>query len=466
MDLPTVTESGVPLPTKITLVRVKYGSVFFVAGFARDLREHTRMMDEIERKTHLLQTVNRMLTTMLTSTTDTFYSDLLHALEIMAGAVRADRAYIWQNFEKNGRLCCRQVFEYSSSLLAQQGKDFTLETVYSESVPEWEEALSQGICINGRVSDLSANEQAMLVPQHILSILVAPIFIKGAFWGFIGFDDCHVTRRFSGGEETILRSAGELIAEAMVRNNLEEDLYDSAKSLRRALTAAEAASLAKSEFLSNMSHEMRTPLNAVIGMTAIGLRSAEAERKNYALERIEEASTHLLGVINDILDMSKIESGKLELSPVEFNFEQMLQKVITVISYRVNEKRQQFLVNVDSGVPRFVVGDDQRLTQIITNLLANASKFTPELGEIRLDVSLIGEESGVSEIKVEVADSGIGISPEQQAKLFQSFQQAESGISREFGGTGLGLAISKRLVEMMGGRIWVESEQGKGARFI
>ncbi len=459
-------KEGAAIPTTVTLVRVKYGDDYFVAGFMRDLREHKRMMDEIERKTHLLQTVNRMLSTMLTSTTDTFYQDLLHALEIMAGAVGADRAYIWQNFIKNGRLYCRQIFEHSSIALSQQGKAFTMETSYSDSLPEWEAALSQGLCINGKVRELSDKEQAMLVPQHILSILVAPIFIRGEFWGFIGFDDCHIERRFYGSEEATLRSAGELIASALVRNDLEEDLYDAAISLRRALTMAEAANTAKSEFLSNMSHEMRTPLNAVIGMTAIGLRSADAERKNYALERIEEASTHLLGVINDILDMSKIEAGKLELSPVEFNWEQMLQKVITVISYRMNEKQQRFTVNVDGNVPRFVVGDDQRLTQIITNLLANASKFTPDKGEIQLGVSLLGEKSGVSEIKIEVADSGIGISTEQQAKLFQSFQQAENGISREYGGTGLGLAISKQLVEMMGGRIWVESEPGKGARFI
>jgi signal transduction histidine kinase/DNA-binding response OmpR family regulator len=229
---------------------------------------------------------------------------------------------------------------------------------------------------------------------------------------------------------------------------------------------ADKANAAKGTFLATMSHEIRTPLNTVIGMTAIGRRSADAERKNYALDKIEEASAHLLGVINDILDMSKIEAGKLELSPVEFNLEHMLQKVITVISYRIGEKKQQFSVNIGGDVPRFVIGDDQRLAQVITNLLANATKFTPEGGEIRLEVSLLGAENGVNEIRVEVADSGIGITPEQQARLFRSFEQAESGISRDFGGTGLGLAISKRLVEMMGGKIWVESEAGKGARFL
>jgi PAS domain S-box-containing protein len=230
--------------------------------------------------------------------------------------------------------------------------------------------------------------------------------------------------------------------------------------------AALAASEAKSSFLATMSHEIRTPLNAIIGMTAIGKKSADMEIKNYTLTKIEDASTHLLGIINDILDMSQIEANKLELSPVEFNFERMLQKVITVINFRMAEKRQMFSVNIDEKVPRLLVGDDQRLAQVITNLLSNAVKFTPQEGEICLTVSLMDRKEDTCKLKFEVADSGIGISPEQQEKLFSAFGQAESGISREFGGTGLGLAISKRIVDMMNGSIWIESEIGKGARFI
>jgi PAS domain S-box-containing protein len=237
-------------------------------------------------------------------------------------------------------------------------------------------------------------------------------------------------------------------------------------SHRQAQEAVLAASEAKSSFLATMSHEIRTPLNAIIGMTAIGKKSADIEVKNYTLTKIDDASTHLLGVINDILDMSKIEANKLELSCVKFNFERMLQKVITVINFRVAEKRQRFLVNIDGKVPHFLVSDDQRLAQVITNLLSNAVKFTPAEGDIFLTVSLAGKESGICEIMIEVADNGIGISPEQQEKLFSEFGQAESGISREFGGTGLGLAISKRIVGMMNGRIWIESEIGKGSRFI
>jgi signal transduction histidine kinase/DNA-binding response OmpR family regulator len=228
---------------------------------------------------------------------------------------------------------------------------------------------------------------------------------------------------------------------------------------------ADAASRSKSDFLANMSHEIRTPMNAIIGMTAIGKSSSDVERKDYAFEKIGDASTHLLGVINDILDMSKIEANKLELSSADFDFEKTLRKVVNVVNFRVDEKAQSFHVSIDKNIPRALTGDDQRIAQVITNLLGNAVKFTPERGSIRLDTRLISEEGGVCTIQTEVSDTGIGISEQQQARLFSAFQQADSSTSRNFGGTGLGLAISKRIVEMMGGKIWVKSEPGKGSVF-
>jgi len=230
--------------------------------------------------------------------------------------------------------------------------------------------------------------------------------------------------------------------------------------------AAEHANKAKSVFLSNMSHEIRTPLNAIIGMTDIGRQTNTLEKKHHCLQKIAEASAHLLGIINDILDMSKIEANKLVLAPEAFNFEKMLQRVVNVILFRLEEKKMNFHLRLDQNIPDTLIGDDQRLAQIITNLLSNAAKFTPECGSVRLAACMEGEKDGVCIIRVAVTDSGIGISEEQQAKLFASFQQADNSISRKFGGTGLGLAISKRLVEMMGGSIGIQSEENQGSTFF
>ena len=237
--------------------------------------------------------------------------------------------------------------------------------------------------------------------------------------------------------------------------------------MHEANVRAEAATQAKSNFLSNMSHEIRTPLNAIIGMTGIGKYATEMERKDYCFGKIEDASKHLMGVINDVLDMSKIESGKFELSLAEFNFEKMLQRVVNVTTFRVDEKCQKISVSIDREMPEYMVGDDQRLAQVITNLLSNAVKFTPSGGSIGVDAKFLGEENlGVCTIQISVSDTGIGVSPEQQSRLFTSFQQAENSTVRKFGGTGLGLAISKSIVEMMGGEIWLESSLGAGATFV
>ena len=235
--------------------------------------------------------------------------------------------------------------------------------------------------------------------------------------------------------------------------------------LKEALIQAETANRAKSDFLANMSHEMRTPLNAVIGMTSIAKSTSDPERKEICLTKISEASTHLLGVINDVLDYSKIEAQKFELAETMFDFEEMIQHATGLIGFKIDEKKQIFNVDIDSAIPRFLVGDEQYLAQVITNLLSNAVKFTPENGTITLSALLEDEKDGFSIVRIEVSDTGIGISEDQRDRLFQSFEQVDNTITKRYGGTGLGLPISKHIVEMMGGEIMLESEVDKGSKF-
>ena len=235
--------------------------------------------------------------------------------------------------------------------------------------------------------------------------------------------------------------------------------------LARARAQAEAASRAKGDFLARMSHEMRTPMNAIIGMASIGLSAEDSERKQYCLSKIAGASQHLLGVINDILDMAKIEADKFELSPSAFNLTSMLQRVVDVIRFQTEEKKQRFSVDIDGRFPPAVFADEQRMAQVVTNLLSNAVKFTPESGCVALRAELASENADVCAVRISVSDNGIGMSEEQRCKLFRPFEQADGSISRKFGGTGLGLAISKRIVEQMGGTISVRSIVGEGSEF-
>ena len=229
---------------------------------------------------------------------------------------------------------------------------------------------------------------------------------------------------------------------------------------------AQYASRAKSDFLATMSHEIRTPINVVIGMTTIGKRAEDAPKKDYCFDKISTASTHLLGVINDILDMSKIEANKLELSVVEFSVEDIVRRVSEVIRVRADEKQQRFMISLDDAIPERLLGDDQRLAQVITNLLANAVKFTPEKGALSIDVLVESKAEGKCVMRFSVSDTGIGMTKEQCDNLFNSFQQADSSTSRTYGGTGLGLAISKRIIEAMNGDIVVQSTPGIGSTFV
>ncbi len=273
---------------------------------------------------------------------------------------------------------------------------------------------------------------------------------------------------------TLLVTRGVLALEKSVadRNNMLEavnqELENEIRKLKAAEEAksqAEAASQTKDLFLANMSHEIRTPMNAIIGLSHLCLQTSMSWKQQDYLQKIHGSAKSLLGILNDILDISKIEAGKMEIERTIFDLEEVMGNLATIVGNRSQEKGLEFLMQTDPGVPNLLIGDPLRLSQVLINLAGNAVKFT-EKGEVMVRVELARETSDEVILRFTVKDTGIGMTQKEIGRLFRPFTQADSSITRKFGGTGLGLTISKRFVEMMGGRIWVESTPGAGSNFI
>ena len=413
---------------------------------------------EVKHQEDLLQTVTDVASVLLVSDIAEFDRTLWECMGMLAKSADIDRVRIWKNFERDGKLYCTQIDEWSENVPRLQGTPIATERAYDDIVPGWKELLSSGRNVTGIVSNLSAEEQKQLKPQGVRSLLVVPALLQNNFWGFVGYDDCRKERVFTEKEESVLRSGGLLIANALLRNVMTKELIQASND---ALSSARA----KSNFLANMSHEIRTPINAITGMATIARNSDELEKIYSCLDKVNAASRQLLGIINDILDISKIEANKMEFAVEPFVLETTIKNIQSIIGVQSAKKRQALHVHVSDNLPKVVVGDEMRLSQILLNLLSNAVKFTPDAGEISLSLKLLHTHDYVHTLEAQVRDNGIGMSEEQQAKVFNNFEQADKGTSKRFGGTGLGLAISKRIAELMNGGILLESELEKGSCF-
>ncbi|NGZ05661.1 MAG: response regulator [Magnetococcales bacterium] len=264
--------------------------------------------------------------------------------------------------------------------------------------------------------------------------------------------------QFTDDDRLLLQPIVNTLAGLIIRCQQEEELA-------RAKKSAELATQAKSAFLANMSHEIRTPMNAIIGLSHLCLQTELTSRQQDYLFKVHNAANSLLRLINDILDFSKIEAGRLEMERIEFSLEEVLNGVLAMVTVKTMERELELILDHDLTAPACLVGDPLRLGQILTNLANNAVKFT-EKGEVAIATRCLDGQDGAVWLEFSVRDTGIGMTPEQMDKLFQEFSQADSSTTRKHGGTGLGLAISRRLVEMMGGRIQVESRLGVGSRFV
>jgi signal transduction histidine kinase/PAS domain-containing protein len=460
------TSGGTLIPAEVTLVRIPYDGDYAVATYVRDLREHKKMMGEIERRDNLLNTVNLAANVLLQSESSEFENVLRRCMGMIGMAVDADRVCIWKNHVVDGRLRCYPIYEWLGNADPQIRDGITIDTSYDEDMPGWEETLSQGKCINRTLSDISRKERQGLSLLGALSIFAVPVFVRDQFWGMVGFDNCHSEKVFSENEASVLRSGGALIANALLRNEMTLNLQTSAARLEIALNDARDANAAKSNFLARMSHEIRTPLNVVIGLSELTLESGGLSDEVHAnLEKINNSGTMLLSIVNDILDISKIEAGKLELLPVEYDIPSLINDTVTQSIMRMDSKPISFVLNIDENLPTRLYGDDLRIKQIINNLLSNAFKYTREgTVEFCLKCEREGDTDTVW-MTILVRDTGIGIRPEDMNRLFGNYAQIDARINRAIDGTGLGLSITKMLAEMMGGSVTLESEYGRGSTF-
>lgn len=426
--------------------------------------------EAIQTYNYLRAVTNEVATALLSPEIDDAVDELHASMATLVDAFHIDAIEIWRSLaHKEGRAVSPDEIElgliemYPDNLTEAKTKDERgfYEYLYAprnDRLNLLQDNLSTGKVNKLYTSQLEGSLREFVEARKAHSFALVPILTRTGFWGFVAFYQIEADSMVDERELEIMRSASMLLAGAIIRQ-------DTLADLTRAREDALVSSQAKGSFLANMSHEIRTPMNAIEGMTSLALSANDPAVKDERLHKIKAASGHLIGVINDILDMSKIEAGKLELYPVPFSFKAMVSRVVSIMSFRIEEKNQVFEVSIDEQIPDHLIGDDQRIAQAITNLLSNACKFTPKEGRIALSFEYRGESEGWCWIHGELSDTGIGITPEQKLRLFDSFEQADSSTSRHYGGTGLGLAITKKIVEQVGGSISVESEPGVGSTF-
>ncbi len=389
--------------------------------------------------------------------------DLVHAFraisETCCKLLRVRRASTWLFSKDHEALVlidlCESRRRHSNPGTAFQSKDCS---AYLRSVSQAHHAIAADNALEDpRTKDLAPSYFARF---KIKSTLSAPIRQKGKLVGVLCAESIGIARKWSRHEThllCLLATMATLALEAAERWEVEQ-------ALRVAKDAAEVASRAKSEFLASMSHEIRTPMNAIIGMADLLWDTPLTPDQRKYLRIFRRAGGTLLNLINDILDLSKVEAGHLELESVEFDLSEVLDKAIDILAMRANEKGLELASHIERDVPCHLIGDPTRLTQIVINLIGNAIKFT-EKGTVEVRISNDPERNMIGAIRISVSDTGIGIPSEKLTSIFDSFTQAHASTTRQYGGTGLGLAITKRLAEQMQGRIWAESLVGRGSTF-
>ncbi|HQV31512.1 MAG TPA: ATP-binding protein, partial [Calditrichia bacterium] len=417
---------------------------------------------------------------------------LRRVLQTIGESTRVDRAYIFENhrdFEIHDILTSLR-FEWHREERWSVIDHPRLQNIsyHRGGFQDYYELLSEGHIIRGSADKFPPHVQALFQIFDIKSVMLVPVMIEGRFWGFIGLDDCTRIRTWSESEENILSALAAGIGGAIRQQYSQETLRQYATGLeetktelerqtekmqvtvlelKRARDAAEVANRAKSAFVANISHELRTPMNSILGFSDL-LKGQlhDAKQRDY-LTAISSSGRNLLALINDLLDLSKIESGMLDIRPSAISLHNFLRDLGRTYGLKAQEKRLEFRIEIPDNLPPAVLLDEVRLRQVLINLIGNAIKFTDK-GFVSVQVACAADRANPQKIDLHIGirDTGIGIPLEEQYRIFQAFVQQSRQDNRRYGGTGLGLAITERLVKMMGGTIKLDSQPGAGSLFL
>ncbi len=426
-------------------------------GVIVDVTDQMNAIQEVMVRDRFLQGVADAVRELLIG--NNALESISKSLRIVGYSSMVDSAFIFKNDLSNDERVryTSHLYEWHKGSIEPVRREDLHMIDYEKISSRWYFALKDKNVISGNKDDFDKDEQKLFEWLDLESMLLVPVFTRDNFWGFIGFGLTDKKMKWIDSHKAIFKAyavtLGIIIAKEM-----------DAALLKEAKESAEAATRMKSDFLARMSHEIRTPMNAILGWTHLAIEKSRDDTNIEYLKRIQSGSKSLLGIINDILDFSKIEAGKLSIEKIPFDLEKVFSDMSDMVSYRAFKKGIEFIYNIDPDVPLNVYGDPLRIGQILINLVNNAVKFTDE-GYVLASAKLLKREGNKIEVLFEVKDTGIGIKPEHQKALFESFTQADVSTTRKFGGTGLGLAICKRLSGLMHGKIWVESEFGTGSSF-